>query len=357
MTTDHIHIAGAGPVGSLLTCLLGRAGREVTVWEPRMELPDCSMAIGITPPSLDILDDLGVGDRFRDQGVQIERARVFENGQECGELRFRPSEGAILSLPQSGTLQILRDTLQQYPSVTFRLGEAFPEDLLREDGRVLACDGAKSGIRRRTGIPFHTHAYGVRFVMADFPDAEELGPDARLYFSAQGAIESFPLPGKQRRWITQVTPGSEPGLPYLIERVRKAIGIDLAVRPSSPAWPFDPAWGLAERYHEGNVILCGDAAHQMSPIGGQGMNTGFADALHLARALENPTPAALRTYTRVRQKAFRAAARRAAWGMWLGTRTGPAWSPVRRHLLALALGHRIPHNTLARTFSMRNLPA
>ncbi len=357
MNDDPIHIVGAGPVGSLLACLLGRQGRMVTIWEKRTELPDCSMAIGISPVSLDILDTVGLGDLFREQGVLIHSARVWEAGEECGTLTFRAPEDTILSLPQANTLSILRDAFQQIPTVRFRFGEAYPESSPHDPHTwVIACDGAKSGLREQAGLRSSRHGYGLRFVMADAPDEEQLGPEARLYFSPDGAVESFPLPGQHRRWIAQVQQHQSPTLEHLRERVRDAARVDLGNRECGSPWPFDPRWGLARTYVKDRLVLCGDAAHQMSPIGGQGMNTGFADACLLAHVLQAPSPQALRMYTRSRQRAFRIAARRAAWGMWLGSRTGPTWSRVRKALVTAALAHHASHDTLARTFSMRNLP-
>jgi len=357
MLPEPLHIVGAGPVGSLLACLLGQSGARVTVWEKRTALPDSSMAIGITPPSLEILDGLGIGDAFREHGVFIHKARVFEEKQECGVLDFGSPEQAILSLPQATTLTLLRNAFASFPTVEFREGDAFPGiDEVSDAGWVLACDGAKSSMRDQAGIPFSTHAYRTGFVMADFPDEEALGPDARLYFSAHGAVESFPLPDQQRRWIAQVPPQQPASLDTLHTRVRENTGIDLAGRPHSTLWPFTPSWGLARTYANGKAILCGDAAHIMSPIGGQGMNTGFADALMLFQVLHASSPEALQAYTRMRKRVFRMSARRAAWGMYLGTRQGKGWSVLRRHLIRALLNTDFTHRVLARTFSMRNLP-
>ena len=345
-------------MGSLLACLLGRQGRQVTVWEKRIDLPQSSMAIGITPPSLDLLDDLGLGDAFRSRGIFIPRARVYENQEPCGMLDFRVSEQEILSLPQAGTLELLREAFQTYPSVTYRSGTHFPLEVLAgTEEWVIGCDGARSQIREAAGFRVRRKQYGAAFVMADVADDEHLGPDARLYFSSSGAVESFPLPGNQRRWVAQVLPGHLPSIEHLMERVKRASGFDLRDRTPHALWPFEPRRSVVDRYVSGKVILCGDAAHEMSPIGGQGMNTGFADAAHVASVFEHPTPEGWTAYTKVRKRAFAASASRAALGMFLGTRTGDGWSRIRRNVIRHLLDHPRSHDTLSRTFAMRNLPS
>lgn len=355
--TSPVHIVGAGPVGSILACLLGKQNREVVIWEKRTELPQCSMAIGITPPSLEILDYVGLGDHFRSMGVFIPRARVFENGEDVGALDFRRSEQQMLTLPQAGTLQILRGALQSYPSVAYHAGESFPLEMLKQNTSwIVGCDGARSRVRDTAGFRFHQKRYGVSFVMADFTDEEHLNQEASIFFSSEGAVESFPLPGKQRRWVVQLCAGQSPTLDHLTDRIRETAKIDLRNRTPHSLWPFEPRRGIVDRYHSGHIVLCGDAAHEMSPIGGQGMNTGFADAAHLARVLSEPSHTAFDTYTRVRKRAFTASANRAAWGMYLGTRTGKRWSRVRKAILQRLLTHPSTHDTLSRTFAMRNLP-
>lgn len=350
-----VTIVGAGPVGLLLAGLLGRQGREVRVIEQREKKPAGSMAIGITPPSLDILEKLDLKSAFVNGGVTIEKARVFENRMPVGELDFRKSENAILSFPQIGTLTLLEEKVSEFSTVSVERGKKFTEqDLEDAEGWVIACDGSQGTLREMAGIPGRGHTYGVGFVMADFPDEEKLGADARLYFSAEGAVESFPLPQLLRRWIAQVT--SDAGMDLLRSRVLAAAGIDLQGRESGPLNAFSPRWFLANQYVKDKVILCGDAAHVMSPIGGQGMNTGFGDAMMLAEILRDPTPVRLSLYTSERKKAFRIAARRAALGMWLGTRLGVSASRARATLLKILLHSQVSEKTLVRCYSMRNLP-
>lgn len=348
-------IVGAGPVGSLLACLLAQQGREVILYEKRTGLPEASMAIGITPPSLAILDTLGLKTAFLEQGILIPRARVFEAQRECGTLEFTPGQ-QILSLPQFQTLKLLRERLADYQEVTFLEGTAWePSDTAAHPGRIIACDGAHSPLREHLGFVTRQKTYGANFVMADFPDLETLGPDARIWFSPEGALESFPLPGQHRRWIAQCV-NAPPTLETLRTRVMETAKINLEGRPHSEPYAFTPRRLLAASYVKENVILCGDAAHIMSPIGGQGMNTGFADAAHLARILPEPSVRELTNYTRDRRRAFRTASRRVALGMALGTRTGPAWSHTRHTFLQSALASPGTHQFLADTFSMKNLP-
>ena len=100
----------------------------------------------------------------------------------------------------------------------------------------------------------------------------------------------------------------------------------------------------------------------MSPIGGQGMNTGLADAWHLASVLqrlcntgESPEKQLAR-YEHYRRHAFRIAANRAACGMWLGTRKGYRVASLRnifvRHIL---FGTSLRHH-LASYFAMLTIP-
>jgi 2-polyprenyl-6-methoxyphenol hydroxylase-like FAD-dependent oxidoreductase len=134
--------------------------------------------------------------------------------------------------------------------------------------------------------------------------------------------------------------------------VLRRTGIDL----SGARCSFDSAFAvrhrLAQRYFHGHVLLCGDAAHLMSPVGGQGMNVGFGDAAHLARVIDAcqlrgaNSGQLLADYSSQRQAVARIAIGRAARGMWLGTRRGRMaglWrEPLLRLLLSAPLSRKLP---------------
>jgi 2-polyprenyl-6-methoxyphenol hydroxylase-like FAD-dependent oxidoreductase len=117
----------------------------------------------------------------------------------------------------------------------------------------------------------------------------------------------------------------------------------------------------ARNFSKGRVFLCGDAAHLISPVGGQNMNIGFADAelaAWLTKILFEKRAAdhlVCRLYDRVRKKAVRAACRRAQWMMLLGASGGRPWSAIR-NLVSLLLLHTPLRQVLIQLFSMQSIP-
>ena len=205
---------------------------------------------------------------------------------------------------------------------------------------VVACDGSRSRVREIAGIRAPGRTYARHFVMGDFVDRTDLGDEAHLFFKAEGSVESFPLPQGLRRWIVQ-TPEPVRHAPegFVAGVVKRRTGFDLSSQDQINGSAFTPHRFNSERYHRDRIILCGDAAHGMSPIGGQGMNTGFADAEFLAEILPamlqrgEPPALLLAAYNRFRRKAAGSAIFRAEWGMWLGTWRGRMLSRVRDFLI------------------------
>ena len=382
-------IVGGGPVGLLLANLLGAAGVTARLYERRRAPAACSMAIGITPPSLEILALLGLDTAFEREGVCIDRAMVHENGCPVGTLRFDRIPGPypwLVSLPQARTEFLLRERLEAFPTVRLLAGRRVVE--VQQDthrtrlrfeeeasGRlwsdeadvVVGCDGARSLVRVAAGISGRRKRYRPRFTMLDARDDTGLGEVAHLFFSAERPVESFPLPGGRRRWVVRTGWGDADDLrePLGIA-IRRLTGHAIDPHQASEPCRFTPSRMLAASYGRGRLLLCGDAAHVMSPIGGQGMNTGFGDALFLSRALS----AALHgqnglgdawggwfsAYNRQRRHAFRMASSRAALGMGLGVLAGRTGSRFRGRLLRAILEHADLHQRAALWFSMLSLP-
>ncbi len=361
--TDVI-IVGAGPIGLLLAALLGRRGREVLVLEKKNKRTPGSNAIGITPPSLALLDSLGIAEELRAQGAPIRRVDVHGSRRVLGTVKFEslpPPFDFILAVPQSVTEATLEKHLLHYPTVRVEYGWEFrsldqdAETVTAvfhdeagnprcERGQFLAgCDGVKSLVRLAMSLPHEPKRFDSTFLMGDFADNTGWGDEAHLFFTPRGAVESFPLGQGKRRWIVQ-TPTflDEPGA-YLETEVEARTGFQLAAQTCTWKSPFGIQRWISPYYTYGRVYLAGDSAHQMSPIGGQGMNTGFADAEFLSALLEarmtNPkgdTEEWNTLYSQVRRQAGRTAAGRAELSMAIGTVTGPL-SVIRNGFLGLCL--------------------
>lgn len=382
----EVVIVGGGPVGLLLASLLGARGIRVLVLEMRTQKVQWSQAIGITPPSLDILAKLGLDSAFVAMGVTIRDCRVYGDSGYLGCVSFRNLPGKhryVLSLPQMLTMDLLEQETARHTNVTVKTGiEVLAKKQTSErvtlqcrdlsGGEIfdvsaayaVACDGNRSRLRDLLKIRTHAKSYGCHFVMGDFHDSGTLGDDAHLFFTVDGAVESFPLPGQKRRWIAQTKDFvNDPAFGTISTLVKQRTGISLAAEDQIDQNAFSPRRLDCEVYHDGRVLLCGDAAHVMSPIGGQGMNMGFADANFAADALQavlskgKNADVVFAAYSKARRRAALVAASRAALGMNLGIWTG-RWRSGLRDLLFRHFFFIRPLETyLARWFAMRSLPS
>ena len=118
---------------------------------------------------------------------------------------------------------------------------------------------------------------------------------------------------------------------------------------------------LAGEFYKDRIFLCGDAAHVMSPIGGQNMNTGFADAELAVWSVKKILKEAGNAkhisslYTGLRRRASIVATKRAAMMTNLGTSGGHFWSALRNGFTFLLL-HLPVKKYLASFFTMQTIP-
>lgn len=360
-------VVGGGAVGLFLACRLAQLGLTCRVLERRPGPPPHSRAIGIHPPALERLAELGLSEAFLREGVRIARGHAFAGTRRLGTLEFAscpPPYPFILTLPQPRTEALLAARLEQLAAGALSYGaevswfgaDAQGVSVTLADGGTLrarylvAADGKGSGVRQHLGIPFHGGRYPDSYIMGDFADTTAFGSDAGLYLTHAGLVESFPLPGGVRRWVV-MTPRfvTHPTPELLGEMVAERLGVQLLLATNTMLSAFGVQRFLADRFVQGHVALVGDAAHVLSPIGGQGMNLGWLGAWHLAKGLAAGN--GLDGYAGHR-RAAKLAIRRAEFNTVMGRATPLA--PLR-DALAWSILHTPLRRTFARVFTMRGL--
>lgn len=381
-------VVGAGAVGLALTAQLLDAGLDVVVWERRPAPTGQSRAIGIHAPALDTLAVAGVAEQVVDEAVHVRRGIARSRDKVFGVVPFdgvSPRYPFVATLPQARTEQILHARVEALRPGCVRRGTTLvsldesPDGVqltgtlddpstpgapgtVHEAARfVVAADGSRSTVRDLLGVTAPVRAYPDTYVMADLADTTDAGTDAVIHLERDGVVESFPLPGGLRRWVVRTDARVvDPTPDQLAAVVEHRTGARVDPTTCSMISSFAVRRRLADRTVQGRTILLGDAAHEISPIGGQGMNLGWLDAGHLgellsdaARTGEVPTEALAR-FDAARRRRARWAARQAELNMALGRPTTGATAVARDLLLTGAL--RSPaRRTLASVYAMRHL--
>jgi 2-polyprenyl-6-methoxyphenol hydroxylase-like FAD-dependent oxidoreductase len=146
-----------------------------------------------------------------------------------------------------------------------------------------------STVREQAGIGFAAQTSATSYSLADVHLSGGLpGGEVAVYFSPEGSCQrAFPRRdlqdrGQRGRSPAHANPRLHPGPGG---RARPA-GRTVIVQDMVWGSRFRIHYGVADRFQTGRVALAGGAAHDSSPLGGQGMNVGIGDAAALGAALD-----------------------------------------------------------------------
>ena len=310
----EVVIAGGGPVGFTAALLLARAGVSVILLESEPAISRDLRASTFHPPTLDMLDTVGLGDKVVAEGIpcphwQIrlhptgERA-VFDLGVLAGDTRHpyrlqceqwklavafadavageRQAQvvfgGRITGFEQHDTGVIIEATVK---------GEA---RTLRAKF-LIGADGARSTVREALQLPFEGETYPETTLLVtttvQFNEHLEGLSNVSYCWKAGGNFALLRVPG---RWRVSIYPRED--IPVEDQLTEDAIEASLQeIVPRAERYhiiekrPYRVHQRIVPQYGRGRVWLAGDAAHLNSPTGGMGLNGGIHDAFELTAAL------------------------------------------------------------------------
>lgn len=312
--SSAVAIVGAGPVGLVTALRLARAGHAVTVLEAEPDISEELRASTFHPPTLDMLDTLGLAAPLIAQGLVTPtwQVRAHETGDravfDLGVLANDTAFPHRLQAEQHKLSRLLlaavakaggdvrfghrvADVSQDADGVTVA-GEGFA---LRA-AWVIGCDGARSRVRAAMGEKFQGETYPETTILAttDFPFHEALPGLCNVNYiwtespAFAGTFSLLRVPGK---WRASLYPA--PGetvddalKPEAIERKLQAIHPKHSPYHVPDLRPYRVHQRIVDTYRAGRLLLAGDAAHLNSPAGGMGMNGGIHDAFELTDALD-----------------------------------------------------------------------
>lgn len=305
-----IVIVGTGPVGLTTALEIARHGQRCVVLESELQVSEGSRAIVFTRRSMEILQQVGVAQRVTETGLpwcygnSIYRGqRVFrmENARADDD-RFFP----MINLQQQYLEEYLVDAVQANPLIELRWGNRVskveqkgeqawvevdtPEGSyeLRADWLV-ACDGARSGIRTAMNLLMEGASYEGRFVIADIRIDLPLPTERLAFFDPTWNPGNTILMHREPHGIWrvdyQLPAGEDPEDALRPESLKARIDAQLEmIGFGGTPWEMDWSSVYSARaltlpeYVHGRVIFAGDAAHMLPIFGVRGANTGFQDA-------------------------------------------------------------------------------
>jgi len=307
-------IVGAGPIGLTAALDCAQRGIPVLLIDDNNTVSIGSRAVCYAKRPLEIWDRLGVAEPMVARGVSWQVGKVFLRDGMVYRFDLLPEAGhkmpAMINLQQYYLEENLVAACDKHPGVDLRWKhklvalQQFDDHarltLETPDGRfdvladwVLACDGANSDTRNMVGGGFTGQFFHDRFLIADVVMSAEFPTERWFWFDPPFHRGQSVLLHKQSENVWRIDfqlgwdadPEAEKQPERVIPRIQAMLG---------PHAKFELEWVSVyqfacrriDRFRYGRVLFAGDAAHQVSPFGARGANTGVQDVDNLAWKLK-----------------------------------------------------------------------
>ncbi|MEP4196881.1 MAG: FAD-dependent oxidoreductase [Aliishimia sp.] len=312
-------IVGGGPVGMAMALDLGRKGTPVLVLDDHEGVGQGSRAICFAKRTLEIAGRLGCGKQMLEKGVVWNVGKVFHGDDKVFEFNLLPEDGhknpAFINLQQPYFEKFLVDEIRKAQAdgapIEIR-GQNAVTGMTQHDGHVtldidtpegpysleadwlVACDGARSPIRDMMGLSFDGRVFEDNFLIADVKMTADFPTERWFWFeppfknSGQSALLH-----KQPDDIWRI----DFQLGWDIDRAKELREDNIRARVDAmlgEGVDYELEWTSIytfqcrrmQEFRHGNVLFAGDSAHQVSPFGARGANSGVQDTDNLAWKLD-----------------------------------------------------------------------
>jgi 2-polyprenyl-6-methoxyphenol hydroxylase-like FAD-dependent oxidoreductase len=311
-------VVGGGPAGAVLSLLLARKGVDVTLLEAHPDFDREFRGDTIHPSVMEIMEQLGLADKLLElRHTEIRSATVQTDAGPFTPLDFshlNTKYPYITMMPQKNFLEFITGEAKRYPN--FRLVmEARVRELVEEDGVIrgvryeaddgwhevravltVGADGRGSRVRRLGGFEPIKTSPPMDILWFKLP-READDPEGAMgrvsrghiailldrfdYWQAGYVIPKGTYPELRHEGIESLRRSFAELIPEFADRLErledwKQVSLLSVESSRCPRW-----------YRPG-LLLIGDAAHVMSPVGGVGINYAIQDAVVAANVLAEP---------------------------------------------------------------------